>query len=99
MELSNPNKQSLINQVEYQVYDEYKNILDLSVCNNFNIKIFHGIKANSGLDMSILNSFKDTDINVFNISDEFFNDVCYPYSENGNDLILEDRIKDILYIR
>ena len=99
MELSNPNKQSLINQVEYQVYDENKNILDLSVCNNFNIKIFHGIKANSGLDMSILNSFKDTDINVFNISDEFFNDVCYPYSENGNDLILEDRIKDILYIR
>ena len=58
MELSNPNKQSLINQVEYQVYDENKNILDLSVCNNFNIKIFHGIKANSGLDMSILNSFK-----------------------------------------
>ncbi len=95
IELNNPNKQSLINQVEYQVYDEYKNILDLSICNDSNIKIFHGIKTNSGLNVSLLNSFKDTDINIFNISDDFFNDVCYPYSENGNDMILEDRIKDI----
>ena len=95
IELNNPNKQSLINQVEYQVYDEYKNILDLSICNDSNIKIFHGIKTNSGLNVSLLNSFKDTDINIFNISDDFFNDVCYPYSENGNDIILEDRIKDI----
>ena len=95
IELPNPNKQSLINQVEYQVYDEYKNILDLSICNNSNIKIFHGIKSNSGLNISLLNSFKDTDINIFNISDDFFNDVCFPYRENGNDMILEDRIKDI----
>ena len=45
--------------------------------------------------MSILNSFKDTEVNIFNISDEFFNDVCYPYTKDGNDLILEDRIKYI----
>ena len=95
MEISNKNERSLINQVEYQVYDEQKNLLDLSVCNNSNIKIFYGIKDNSNLDISILNSFKDSGVDVFNISDEFFNDVCYPYSENGNDLILEDRIKDI----
>jgi hypothetical protein len=95
MEISNKNSHSLINQVEYQVYDEQKRQLDLSLCNNTNIKIFYGIKNNSDLDMSILNSFKDSGVNVFNISDEFFNDVCYPYSEGGNDLILEDRVKEI----
>ena len=95
MEISNKNKRSLINQVEYQVYDEQKNPLDLSVCNDSNIKIFYEIKNNSNLDISVLNSFKDSGVNVFNISDEFFNDVCYSYSENGNDLILEDRINDI----
>ena len=95
MEISNKNSRSLTNQVEYQVYDEQKRQLDLSLCNNTNIKIFYGIKNNSDLDMSILNSFKDSGVNVFNISDEFFNDVCYPYSEDGNDLILEDRVKEI----
>ena len=95
MEISNKNERSLINQVEYQVYDEQKNPLDLSVCNDSNIKIFYEIKNNSNLDISVLNSFKDSGVNVFNISDKFFNDVCYSYSENGNDLILEDRINDI----
>ena len=95
MEISNKNSHSLINQVEYQVYDEQKNQLELSLCNNANIKIFYGIKNDSNLDMSIINSFKDSGVNVFNLSDEFFNDICYPYSENGNDLILEDRIKEI----
>ena len=95
MEISNKNERSLINQVEYQVYDEQRNPLDLSLCNDSNIKVFYGIKNNSGLDISIFNSFKESGVNIFNISDEFFNDVCYPYSEDGNDLILEDRIKNV----
>ena len=95
MEISSKNEHSLINQVEYQVYDEQKNQLDLSKCNNSNIKIYYGIKSNSSLDMSIITSFKDSGVNVFNISDGFFNDVCYSYSEDGNDLILEDRIKNV----
>ena len=95
MEISNKNERSLINQVEYQVYNEQKKPLDLSLCNDSNIKVFYGIKNNTGLDLSILDSFKDSGVNVFNISDEFFNDVCYPYSEDGNDLILEDRIKEV----
>ena len=59
MEISNNNKHSLINQVEYQVYDEQKNQLELSICNDSNIKIFYGIKKNSNLDISMVNSFKD----------------------------------------
>ena len=57
MEISNKNKHSLINQVEYQVYDEQKNLLDLAKCNNSNINIFYGIKKDSNLDISIVNSY------------------------------------------
>ena len=67
MEISNKNSRSLINQVEYQVYDEQKRQLDLSLCNNTNIKIFYGIKNNSDLDMSVLNSFMDSGVNVIYI--------------------------------
>ena len=85
MEISNKNERSLINQVEYQVFDEQKNPLDLSICNDSNIKIFYGIKNNTNLDKSIINSFKDSGVDVFNISDEFFNDKIY--------------IKIILYVK
>ena len=95
IEIKNDNKKSLVNKVEYLAFDEQKNKIDLSQCNNSNIKILYGIKNNSDLDMSVVKSFKDSDINLFNINDEFFNDICYSYSENGNDLILEDRIKDL----
>ena len=95
IEILNENKKSLVNKVEYQAFDEEKNKIDLSLCNNSNIKILYSIKNNSNLDKSIVNSFINSGIDVFNISDKFFNDICYSYSENGNDLILEDRIKDI----
>ena len=54
MEISNANERSLVNQVEYQVYDENKNILDLSLCNDTNIKIFYGIKNNSNNKISYI---------------------------------------------
>ena len=64
MEISNTNERSLINQVEYQAFDKDKNPLDMSKCNDSNIKILYGIKENSDLDLSVLNSFKDSGVNV-----------------------------------
>ena len=95
IELKNENSQSLINQVEYQAYDGNKTILDLSLCDGVNINIFYSIKNNSLIDVSTANNFKNLGIDIFNINDSFFNDICQPYSESNNDLILEDRIKDI----
>ena len=53
------------------------------------------MKNNTILDYSKINSFKDSGVNIFDINDDFFNDVCLAYSDSGNDLILEDRIKTI----
>ena len=92
MEIDNKNDQSLVNQVEYQVYDDKKNLLDLSLCKD--IKIFYALKDNS-LNISTISSFKESGIDIFNINDSFFNDICQPYSDSNNDIILEDRIKEI----
>ena len=95
IEIDNKNDKSLVNKVEYQVYDDKKNILDLSLCNDSNIQIFHAIKDNSLIDINSISSFKDIGVDILNINDSFFNDICQPYSDSNNDVTLEDRIKDI----
>jgi len=32
---------------------------------------------------------------VFDIKNEFFHDICYPYSERDSGMILKDRVSDI----
>ena len=95
LEINNNNSKSLVNNVEYQVYDNNKIMLDLNKCNDANIKIFYSIKDNSLIDMLSVSSFNDIGIDIFNINDSFFNDICQPYSNSNNDLILKDRIKEI----
>ena len=94
LELNNKNEKSLVNQVEYQVYDDNKTLLDLSICKDTNIKVFYSVKSNSSMDLSTLYSFKDLNIDIFNIKDKFFTDICTPYSNSENDIILMDRIID-----
>ena len=45
--------------------------------------------------MHYISRFKDLGVDIFNINDSFFNDICHPYSDSKNDIILEDRIIDI----
>ena len=43
--------------------------------------------------MEKISSLQNSGIDVFNINDSFFWDVCQPFSDSENDVILEDRIK------
>ena len=94
LEIYNTKEQSLINQVEYAAYNDNKEILDLSICKDTDIEVIHSI-INDSYNLSNYNSFKNTGVDIFNIDDSFFNDICHPYSESKNDLVLEDRIKYI----
>ena len=94
MEIYNDKDSSLVNQVEYQVYNNNKTLLDLSVCNDAEIQIYYSLKDNL-LDIDYISSFKDSGVDILNINDSFFNDICHPYSDSNNDLVLEDRIKYI----
>ena len=39
--------------------------------------------------------YNELGIDVFNLKDNFFNDICYSYSEGDSDIILDDRVSDI----
>ena len=58
MEIKNNNEKSLVNQVEYLVFDENKTILNLSLCNETNIKVFYAMKSDL-LDMDSISNFKN----------------------------------------
>ena len=94
LEIFNTKEQSLVNQVEYAAYNDNKEILDLSVCKDTDIEIIHSI-SNDSYNLSDYNSFKNSGIDIFNIDDSFFKDICHPYSNSKNDVVLEDRIKYI----
>ena len=96
IELENEDSKSLINQVEYKAYIDNNNTpLNLSLCNDVTIQVFYAIKNNSIINFTSIDSFKDLGVDILDIHDSFFNDICEPYSESDNDLILEDRIRDI----
>ena len=94
LEINNNEQNSLINPVEYEVYDDNKNRVNLSVCNDTEIEVVHSIKDNFE-DYSLISSFLDSNIDIFNINDSFYHDICKAYYNSKHDLILKDRIKDI----
>ena len=97
MNIKNNNKNCLVDQVEYKIYDENKQTVDLSICNDVNIKIEYKITNSSLLNLEQIANFNKKGIDVFNINDTFFNDICYPYTDDdsNSDMILSDRVSDI----
>ena len=71
----------LIPIIEYEVYNlNEKGKLDLDICKDIKIDILLPVSINED------NLFKH------NSSHDYYNDICYPYTtENGTDIILEDR--------
>lgn len=74
IEIENDNNQSLINQVEYKIYDEKKNSLDISICKNIDIIINYSMKnlSLSLIDQNLFLEFKNLNINIFLISMNLF---------------------------
>ena len=95
IEIDKLNSQALTNQVEYVVYDEEKKQLNLSCCKNTPIKVTYEIKEKAVLNQTMIEYFSDMDVDIFNIKDTFFNDICYPFSKDYSDIILKDRVLDI----
>ena len=78
-------------QVEYEIYSESLNKLDLNYCINDNIIIT--IPYN--LENELLNKVKlgqNEGYDILNGNDSFYNDICTPFSsEYSTDITLEDR--------
>ena len=48
--------------------------------------------SNASKNIETIERFFREGINIFNINDPFFNDLCIYVEENGNDVVLDDRI-------
>jgi hypothetical protein len=94
IEIDNPNEKSLINNLEYVVYNENRDRLSLLACKDDIIEINYQFN-NSKVNLTKVKYYSDMGIDIFNVKDQFFNDICYPYSEGNSDMILKDRISDI----
>jgi len=88
-------ERSLTNQVEYEVYDENKTKLNLSYCKDVQIQVIYKIEDQELINKTMISYFSNNEVDVFNIKDSFFNDICYPYSNSNSDIILKDRVLDI----
>ena len=95
MEMNEDDNKALYNQIKYLTFNEQKKILDLSLCDKINTNIYYALKNNTNLNITSVSDFKQLGIDILNIKDEFFNNLCYSYSESKGDMILEDRIKYI----
>ena len=81
--------------VQVEVYDMSGRKLDLSVCKE-NIKVMKYIGDVEELNIDSAMSLGEKGIDVFNASDEFFNDICHNYNNtDGIDIIIKDRRTDI----
>ena len=94
IEIDNPNEKSLINNLEYVVYNENRERLNLLACKDEIIEINYQFNI-SKVNLTKVKYYSDMGIDIFNVKDEFFNDICYPYSEGNSDIILKDRLSDI----
>ena len=64
IELNNTNDTILVNQIEYEVYDDEKNRLNLSLCKNSSIKVYYTVKNETKDVIDLISSFKDEDIDT-----------------------------------
>ena len=95
--MENKKENCLTDQVEYKIYDEVGNEMDLSLCDDVEILIEYEIKNTSLLNLEQISNFKSQGVDIFNLNHEFFNDICFSYSDNesNSDMILSDRVSDI----
>ena len=94
IEINKNDDNSLTNQIEYAVFHGKKQ-LELSVCANNEIEINYDISNSTLVNFRMISDFSKKGVDILNSKDKFFNDICYPYSENNSDMILKDRISDI----
>ena len=95
IEINKMEEKALTNQIEYAIYNNKKQKLDLSVCKDAQIKITYNIINKSPLNKTLIEQYSELGIDILDRNDSFFNDLCYPFSILNNDVILKDRVLDI----
>ena len=82
--------------VYYEVYDPYDhNKLNISLCDDLHITISTPVYLDDNSIM-LYESLLQSGYNIFDSSDDFYNDICATYTTtNGTDMLIEDRKKNM----
>ena len=95
IEIDKMNEKALTSQVEYAIYNEKREKLNLSYCRDVKLKVNYEIKDQSALNKTMIEHYSELGIDIFDREDSFFSDLCYPFSFSESDIILKDRISDV----
>ena len=82
--------------VQYEIYHPItKEQLDLTYCKDVTIIVSVPVNLDDNT-VSLYDSLSESGYNLFDSEDDFYNDICSTYtSQNGTDMILSDRKKEI----
>ena len=83
--------------VQYEIYKPNTNQkVSLDICKDDKIKIQVPVSLTNE-ELTLIESFNDYDYNIFDLEDDFYNDVCSKYTaQNGADMVLSSR-KNLVY--
>ena len=81
--------------IQIEIYDNSGRQLGLSVCKE-DIKLLMNIEGVEELNIETSKKYSEQGIDVFNPTDNFFNDLCHKYDNIDEiDIIIDDRRSDI----
>ena len=85
-------KSGTSNKISYLIYNsETGENINLSPCNKIDITI--PLEQYENINIESAQKFAEMGIDVFNLEDSFFNDLCITYtSDDGKDVTLSDRV-------
>ena len=93
--INNYNESSSISHLEYYAFYKGK-IIDLSICPENSINITYNILNTTNIKYdTALDLYQNNNIDIYNISDDFYNNFCNNQDIDKQDLTLDDRKKDI----
>ena len=83
--------------VQYEIYHPNTKLkVPLDICKDDTIKIQVPVSLTKD-EFSLIESFNDYDYNIFDLEDDFYNDVCTKYTaQNDADMVLSSR-KNLVY--
>ena len=92
---NNENSITLGKYSQIEVYDLSGRKLNLSVCKT-GIKILKYLGDVEELNINSAKNYADIGIDIFNASSDYFNNICFQYkNDDGKDIVVNDRRKDI----
>ena len=79
--------------VQVSIYDKSNRKLDMSYCDE--ITIMKCLGDLGDVDFETAKKMAEKGVDVFNVNDTFFNDICHPFKSESGDIIIKDRRDDL----